>query len=61
VSLASSKIEALTAQKLFLGQENRENYFAVLLVLEVAFSSGGVTAEMVERSLVCLRCRETGS
>jgi len=59
--LHDAQIEALAAQKLFLGLENREDYFAVLLVLEAAFSSGGVTAEMVERSLAYLRGRESGS
>jgi tetratricopeptide (TPR) repeat protein len=58
--LHDAQIEALTAQRLFLGLQNREDYFAVLVVLEAAFSSGGVTAAMVERSLAFLRCRETG-
>lgn len=50
-----AQAEALTAQRILLGMEDRERYFAVLMVLDAAFSSGGVTAELVERALAALR------
>lgn len=53
-----AQAEALTAQNILLGLDNRAQYFAALVVLQVAFSSGGVTTEMVERALALLRLTE---
>ncbi|HEX5715104.1 MAG TPA: hypothetical protein VF179_03025 [Thermoanaerobaculia bacterium] len=50
-----AQAEALTAQRILLGMADRERYFGVLMVLDAAFSSGGVTAELVERALAALR------
>ena len=55
-----AQAEALTAQRILLGLADRERYFGVLMVLDAAFSSGGVTAELVERALAALRCRGDG-
>lgn len=51
-----AQTETLAAQRILLGLENREAY----AVLEGAFSSGGVTAELLERALACLRASTTG-
>jgi len=50
-----AQTEALTAQRILLGMADRERYFGVLMVLDAAFSSGGVTPELVERALAVLR------
>ncbi len=50
-----AQAEALTAQRSLLEMEGRERNFGVLMVLDAAFSSGDVTAELVQRALAVLR------
>lgn len=56
-----AKTEALTGEKILLGLENREKYYAALLVLEAAFSSGGAPIEQIQRALAILRDKVAGS
>jgi len=53
--------EALTGERILLGLESRERYYAALLMLEAAFSSSGAPIEQVRRALAILREKVAGS
>jgi tetratricopeptide (TPR) repeat protein len=56
-----AQAEASTGERILLGVENRERYYAALLVLEAAFSSGGAPIEQIQRVLAILREKAAGS
>jgi len=53
--------EASTGERILLGLESREKYYAALLMLEAAFSSSGAPIEQVRRALAILREKVAGS
>lgn len=59
--IQEAKAEALAGERILLGLENREKYYAALLVLEAAFSSSGAPIEQIQRALAILRDKVAGS
>jgi tetratricopeptide (TPR) repeat protein len=53
--------EARAGERILLGLESREKYYAALLMLEAAFSSGGAPIEQIQRALAILRDKVAGS
>jgi hypothetical protein len=59
--IQEAQTEALAGERILLGLEGREKYYAALLVLEAAFSTGGAPIEQIQRALAILREKMAGS
>lgn len=59
--LLRAQSEASAGERILLGLENREKFYAELLVLEAAFSSGGAPIGQIQRALAILRDKVAGS